>query len=339
MHRKLLLAALGAIFLLLAGPAQALQCVPFARIESGIGIRGDAWMWWNEAAGVYERGQAPRVGSVLVFKRHGSMRLGHVSVVTRVVSSREILVDHANWGSGRGSRGRISTHVGVLDVSPANDWTEVRVWNDGIRDFGTGNYPTYGFIYANRPNRRLEVEDTAYRVAGQAAAHGRRHVAHAVAAAASRHHGPTPARARGDHEVQRPAPIREAHAATGQQPAGHLVVKVADAPAHHAVVANAAHRAQPAIARASTHHHPMTARLAATRHGNGRPAPAIRRVQPQIQTASIASDTRAMEAALASEPPARTQMVRLDLPPPAPSARDLSQFDLSSARSANSGRY
>lgn len=76
------------------------------------------------------------------------MRHGHVAVVTQVVSSREVLVDHANWGSRRvGGRGKIAKNMAMVDVSPHNDWTEVRVWNAGTDDFGTRVYPTYGFIY------------------------------------------------------------------------------------------------------------------------------------------------------------------------------------------------
>lgn len=134
--------------LAVSAPAEALQCVPFAREVSGISIRGDAWTWWNAAAGQYDRGHAPRIGAVVVFKKFAAMRYGHVAVVARVVNSREVLVDHANWAPHRGrGRGQVSKMVAVTDVSPRNDWTEVRVWNASTRDFGTRTYPTYGFIY------------------------------------------------------------------------------------------------------------------------------------------------------------------------------------------------
>jgi surface antigen len=139
-----------------SAPAAALQCVPFAREVSGISIRGNAWTWWSSAEGAYDRGQAPKIGAVVVFKKHGSMRYGHVAVVTRVVNSREVLVDHANWGSRRiGGRGRISKMVAVTDVSARNDWTAVRVWNTNTDDFGTRVYPTYGFIYPQGDQSRL----------------------------------------------------------------------------------------------------------------------------------------------------------------------------------------
>lgn len=135
--------------LVAAIPAEALQCVPFAREHSGISLRGDAWTWWSAAAGQYDRGSAPRVGAVVVFKKYGAMRHGHVAVVTQVVGSRQVLVDHANWGSRRvGGRGAVAKNMAVVDVSARNDWTEVRVWNLGTNDYGTRVYPTYGFIYA-----------------------------------------------------------------------------------------------------------------------------------------------------------------------------------------------
>jgi surface antigen len=134
--------------LVVSAPAEALQCVPFAREVSGISIRGDAWTWWSAAAGQYDRGHAPRIGAVVVFKKFAAMRYGHVAVVARVVNSREVLVDHANWAPHRGrGRGQVSKMVAVTDVSVHNDWTEVRVWNASTSDFGTRTYPTYGFIY------------------------------------------------------------------------------------------------------------------------------------------------------------------------------------------------
>ncbi len=139
---RLGLAGLVALCLVMAAPASALQCVPYARAASGIELRGDAWKWWNAAAGVYDRGHAPRVGAVIVFRKYGKMRRGHVAVVAKVVTNREILIDHANWG-----RGSVSTMVAVRDVSHRNDWSEVQVWSAAVQDFGTHSYPTYGFIY------------------------------------------------------------------------------------------------------------------------------------------------------------------------------------------------
>jgi hypothetical protein len=74
------------------------------------------------------------------------MRDGHVAVVAQVVSSREVLVDHANWASGA-AKGRIATDQRVLDVSPRNDWSLVRVWYPRVNDFGTTNYRARGFIH------------------------------------------------------------------------------------------------------------------------------------------------------------------------------------------------
>jgi len=44
------------------------QCVPFARLMSGIQIFGDAHTWWSQAAGRYQRGYTPKAGAVLCFK-------------------------------------------------------------------------------------------------------------------------------------------------------------------------------------------------------------------------------------------------------------------------------
>lgn len=123
-----------------------LQCVPYARFMSGIGLRGDAWTWWDEAAGIYARGSHPEPGAILSFPGIDRMPLGHLAVVTQVLSERKILIDHANWPNAVVQHGAISRDIQVADVSPANDWSEVRV------QFGEGGplgsvYPTNGFIY------------------------------------------------------------------------------------------------------------------------------------------------------------------------------------------------
>lgn len=127
------------------GGSRGVSCVPYARAVSGITISGDARVWWTKAANRYRRGPEPQTGSVLAFKPSGSMHAGHVSVVEQVVDARTILVTHANWGGRDGPRGRISHGHRVVDVSPNNDWTQVRVVNTG------GNpgrvYPTHGFIH------------------------------------------------------------------------------------------------------------------------------------------------------------------------------------------------
>lgn len=126
-----------------------MSCVPYARARSGLSLSGDAWQWWDAASGRYSRSRRPREGAVLVFMRTYRNRTGHLSVVTRVVSSREVRVDHANWASGR-NRGRIARDQPVVDVSPNNDWSLVRVWYPPVNNLGRSTYPTYGFIHGGR---------------------------------------------------------------------------------------------------------------------------------------------------------------------------------------------
>ena len=103
--------------------SQPLQCVPFARDLSGLPIRGDAWTWWSAAENRFRRGQTPQVGSVLVLKRTDRL--------------------HANWLN----RGMIHKNVPLVDVSPANDWSEVRFWYVPANYLGGHRYPAHGFIY------------------------------------------------------------------------------------------------------------------------------------------------------------------------------------------------
>jgi len=123
------------------GIGTSLSCVPYARQVSGIQLSGDAWQWWGEAAGLYPRTHTPSPGAVIVFAPHGSMTEGHLAVVTALVDGRTIRVTQANWLPGR-----IETGQPVEDVSPANDWSAVRVWYEPVRAMGATVYPVYGFI-------------------------------------------------------------------------------------------------------------------------------------------------------------------------------------------------
>jgi hypothetical protein len=87
---------------------------------------------------------------VLVLKRTSRLPQGHLAVVARVVSSREIRVDHANWASGA-AKGRVAKNQPVMDVSASNDWSLVRVWHPRSEAWGASNYPSYGFIHQTVP--------------------------------------------------------------------------------------------------------------------------------------------------------------------------------------------
>ncbi|MDB5446893.1 MAG: Amidase [Phenylobacterium sp.] len=151
------------------------QCVPFARLVSGIQIFGDAYTWWKQAVGHYETGFTPRAGAVLCFKPTERMKLGHVAVVSEVLTERIVQITHANWSPIEGSRGKIEKDVTLVDVSPRGDWSEVKVWYDPNRDLGGSTYPTYGFIYPDAQARQVAgsgfntAENTAIAMAQSAA--------------------------------------------------------------------------------------------------------------------------------------------------------------------------
>ncbi|MDE2164549.1 MAG: CHAP domain-containing protein [Alphaproteobacteria bacterium] len=121
--------------------ARRIFCVEFARLRSGIAIFGDARTWWRKAKGLYAEGSTPHQGAVMVFAATRKMRLGHVAVVTKIVSDREIRVDHANWANS----GDIYLNAPVKDVSADNDWSKVRVWNTRYGQWGNV-YPIKGFV-------------------------------------------------------------------------------------------------------------------------------------------------------------------------------------------------
>lgn len=128
-----------------------ISCVPYARSVTGMAISGNGRDWWYNAAGRYARSSRPEPGAILSFPSSGAMRSGHVAVVSRVVNARLIEIDHANWGGPGIRRGTVMHGVDVVDVSPNNDWTQVRVQvGHSNAQFGR-EYPTHGFIL-NRPD-------------------------------------------------------------------------------------------------------------------------------------------------------------------------------------------
>ena len=132
--------------------APNLECVPYARAVSNIPIYGDAWTWWDQAAAHYARGHRPAPGAVLVLRPTQKLKLGHLAVVTHVVDRRQVLITHANWGRGD-TKPFIRRNMPVIDVSPDNDWSALRFWNEQTLAFGQV-YPSHGFIY-NGPSQMV----------------------------------------------------------------------------------------------------------------------------------------------------------------------------------------
>jgi surface antigen len=148
--------------------AVAGNCALFARAETGVSLFGAAGGWWDEAAGLYQRGHVPEVGSILVFRRTGVIPSGHVAIVSKVVGPSMVLVDQSNW-----YHGSITHDTPVIDTSPDHDWTSVAVMNVGAGEFGRDS-PTYGFVYPETGSpdvvaAREAVGYDRYRVASQAA--------------------------------------------------------------------------------------------------------------------------------------------------------------------------
>lgn len=137
--------------------ADILQCVPYAREVSGVAIRGDAWTWWDQAKGRYQRGREPKPGAVIALANSDAMPLGHVAVVSRILDERRILVRHANWSAP----GMIEDDVLAIDSSEDNDWSQVRIWWGQSQQMGARDNPVNGFIYPARTGRRPAFAEDA----------------------------------------------------------------------------------------------------------------------------------------------------------------------------------
>ena len=133
--------------------ANLAQCVPYARLAPASVFSATPIHGGTRPAGRYARGKAAggrlRPGAA----QDQSAAYGHVAVVTQRVNPREIRIDHANW-----QRGAVITGMPVIDVSPANDWTQLRFWNKDARMWGA-IYPAEGFIYNAPAGAQTEPSD------------------------------------------------------------------------------------------------------------------------------------------------------------------------------------
>ena len=128
-----------------------MQCVPFARELSGIAIRGDAYLWWQMAEGLYRKAHKPQVGAVFVMEGYNTDARGHVAVVKRLLTPRVMVVDHANWLND----GKLHVDTPIKDVSPNNDWSMVRVWLTPASRYGSRVYTAKGFLLQDTRARQM----------------------------------------------------------------------------------------------------------------------------------------------------------------------------------------
>jgi CHAP domain len=225
------------------------NCVAFARDLTGVRLDGNAAAWWPHAEGRYERGHQPSVGAILVFKPYARMHVGHVAVVSRVIGPREVLVDQANW-----VRGRVTKAMSVVDASPLNDWTSVKVLEPHSGTHGREN-PTFGFIYprvlpASFGETIVEPQQPdrhrSSRSAHSAEPHPRDEVITESPARDRPHAASVVRSARADHQA--PAKAHEAdagaahHKATGAAAKVRLITPDAAAPEHRVAANTPAHR-------------------------------------------------------------------------------------------------
>ena len=78
----------------------------------------------------------------MVLYNYAGPQRSHVAAVRRMISAREIRIDHANWLDD----GSIYVNDPVVDVSAANDWSQIKVRHIKTSGWGTKIFPEHGFI-------------------------------------------------------------------------------------------------------------------------------------------------------------------------------------------------
>ena len=76
-------------------------------------------------------------------------------MISRVVTTRVVMVTHANWSRIDGERGHAEQDVTLTDVSDDNDWSVVKVWYRDMDGLGSTTYPVYGFIYGTPATKQV----------------------------------------------------------------------------------------------------------------------------------------------------------------------------------------
>ena len=100
----------------------AIECAEFVRKESSFWIFSHAYGWKDAAKKFgYSIGNKPVLKSVLYFPRQLNAPDAHVVIVTKVIDSRKITIDHANWKR----QGEIERDVVVEDISEKGNWSQV----------------------------------------------------------------------------------------------------------------------------------------------------------------------------------------------------------------------
>jgi hypothetical protein len=84
----------------------------------------------------------------MVLDGYAGPNRAHVAVVRELVDARDIRVDHANWLDD----GAIYLNDPVRDVSPDNDWSQVRIYNVKTAAWGGRIYSVQGFIGPDAPD-------------------------------------------------------------------------------------------------------------------------------------------------------------------------------------------
>lgn len=137
--------------------AYAIQCVDYIKqnYSQYSDMSGNANTWWSKTDKITKQ-YTPSVGSVLVFP--GPSAAGHVAYVAKVISSKEILVNHANWNRNTGAvDGSIWKNVRIQDVSDGNKWTKVKMEFGSSGQLGSTSYNTYGFVVPIPPPTKVAV--------------------------------------------------------------------------------------------------------------------------------------------------------------------------------------
>lgn len=139
--------------------AEPIQCVPYAREQSGVQIFGNAHTWWPQAkAKGYEVSKTPEIGTVMVLSRAGKLNYGHLAVVTNIIDDKTIEVTHSNWGDSRETRRVIYNSMNVIDSSRTGDWSRARFWHYASSSYGS-SYAVSGFIHPHMAAQQLSMRD------------------------------------------------------------------------------------------------------------------------------------------------------------------------------------
>ena len=137
-------------------------CYCYGRIYENTGAKptycptGNAWRWWDQWPSNMDKGQIPRLGSVLVKEDPTGYYVGHVEVVEDIMPNGDIITSNSNYGGTF-----FYTRTLKASQNYLSDWEKNNGWRKRGFLYLPGNPEFTEWIKGNRYLNQEEMDNNA----------------------------------------------------------------------------------------------------------------------------------------------------------------------------------